>query len=259
MRQPCPHMNLIAIAIFTLGGCASWSSIPPSSQPYFTAESGDVKALHGLAKKQDAVIARCTDKNSCDQAYYTRALIALYESRDTASKYFQKVIAVAPQGQLAVSSKLWLQLLRQTPPANERSWFTSVMEAPSVSDSQITMGKSSDRLVRVLLDRESTIQQLRAMKDADAQALESLQRDLAERERKMDALYDKKDAVKPQSDPASIQWLQKQLLDRDKKIDELSSQLEALKRIDQEMREKVRPIRPPSTVIAPLPPESPNP
>jgi hypothetical protein len=45
--------------------------------------------------------------------------------------------------------------------------------------------------------------------------------------------------------------MQKQLTDRDKKIEELTSQLEALKRIDQEMRDKVRPIRPPSTVAPP--------
>jgi hypothetical protein len=47
------------------------------------------------------------------------------------------------------------------------------------------------------------------------------------------------------------------LTDRDKKIEELTSQLEALKRIDQEMRDKVRPIRPPSTVVPP--PTAPEP
>ena len=57
----------------------------------------------------------------------------------------------------------------------------------------------------------------------------------------------------------NVQALQKQLSERDKKIDELSSQLEALKRIDQEMREKVRPIRPPSTVVPPTTSEPTNP
>ena len=62
------------------------------------------------------------------------------------------------------------------------------MAAPAISESQAILAQASDRLVRDLLDRELTIQQLRAMKDADAQSLESLQRDLAERERKMDAV-----------------------------------------------------------------------
>jgi chromosome segregation ATPase len=76
-----------------------------------------------------------------------------------------------------------------------------------------------------------------------------LQRELAERDRRIEALLSKKDSTKGSADPVVMQ---KQLAERDKKIEELSSQLEALKRIDQEMREKVRPIRPPLTTV-PLP------
>jgi predicted RNase H-like nuclease (RuvC/YqgF family) len=63
--------------------------------------------------------------------------------------------------------------------------------------------------------------------------------------------------VKGSTDTGIVLSLQKQLTDRDKKIEELTSQLEALKRIDQEMRDKVRPIRPPSTVAPP--PTTPEP
>ena len=56
-------------------------------------------------------------------------------------------------------------------------------------------------------------------------------------------------------EPAALQNLQRQISDRDKKIEELSSQLEALKRIDQEMREKTRPIKPPSNILPPQPSE----
>jgi predicted RNase H-like nuclease (RuvC/YqgF family) len=89
------------------------------------------------------------------------------------------------------------------------------------------------------------------MKEADAQSLESLQRDLAERDRKGDTGTGRKDAKDPPrgvQDPGVVLSLQKQLSDRDRKIEELASQLEALKRIDQEMRDKVRPVRPPSTI-----------
>jgi bacterioferritin (cytochrome b1) len=176
-----------------------------------------------------------------------------------ATKNFEKVIAVAPKSQLATSSRLWLQQIQQDSPPLERSWFTSVMTAPALSESQVTMGQTSDRLVRDLLDREMMIQQLRTSKDVDSQALDQLQRELAtERDRK-DGVVGKKDASKANAEGASVQALQKQLSERDKKIDELSSQLEALKRIDQEMREKVRPIRPPSTVVPPTTPEPTNP
>ena len=212
-----------------------------------------------LGKKQDMVAAKCHEHNSCDHAYFTRALIGLYESRDGASKNFEKVIAIAPKSQLATSSRLWLQQIQQESPPSDRSWLTSVVSAPAVSESQVTMGQTSDRLVRDLLDRELMIQQLRTSKDADAQTVDQLQRELAaERDRK-DGASGKKDVPKGNADVANVQALQKQLSERDKKIDELSSQLEALKRIDQEMREKVRPIRPPSTVVPPATPEPANP
>jgi bacterioferritin (cytochrome b1) len=248
----------LALLLLTSAGCASWSTSPSMSQPFFIVDQSDARTFHMLAKKQDAVAARCQEQNSCDHAYFTRALIGLYESRDVAARYFEKVIAVAPKGQLAASSRLWLQQLQQLPGPERRSWITSVLMAPAIAESQVTMGHTSDRLVRDLLDREVMMQQLRASKDADAQALDQLQRELAERDRKADPSMGKKDA-KGANDGTSIQSLQRQLAERDKKIDELSSQLEALKRIDQEMREKVRPIRPPSTVVPPATSEPTNP
>jgi hypothetical protein len=234
-----------------LAGCAAWSSAPQFSQPYFVVDAGEAKSIHTLAKKQEMLATKCAEHNSCDHVYFTRALLGLYESRDTALKYFGKVIAVAPKSQLASSSKLWVELLEHHAAPVEQSWFQSVIAAPAVSDSQAILAQASDRLVRDLLDRELTIQQLRAMKEADAQSLENLQRDLAERERKIDSVNGKKDTARGSADTGIVLSLQKQLTDRDKKIEELTSQLEALKRIDQEMRDKVRPIHPPSTVVSP--------
>jgi len=241
----------ILSCLLFLAGCAAWSSAPQFSQPYFVVEAGEAKSLHSLAKKQEALFQKCAEHNSCDHVYFTRALLGLYESRDTASKYFEKVIAVAPKSQLASSSKLWTELLEHHAAPAQQSWFQSVISAPAVSESQAILAQASDRLVRDLLDRELTIQQLRAMKDADAQSMEILQRELAERERKTDSVNGKKGTAKSQTETGLVLSLQKQLADQDRKIDELTSQLEALKRIDQEMRDKVRPIRPPSTVAPP--------
>jgi hypothetical protein len=249
-------MSLVLFCLF-LAGCAAWSSPPPLSQPYFIADPGDAKSLHTLAKKQEALAPKCAEHNSCDHVYYTLGLLGLFESRESASKYFEKVVTVAPKSHLASSSKLWLQLLQHYAAPVEQSWFQSVMTAPATSESRALLAQASDRLVRDLLSRELIIQQLRAMQDADAQSLESLQRDLAERERKMEALSGKKDTARGSTDTGIVLSLQKQLTDRDKKIEELTSQLEALKRIDQEMRDKVRPIRPPSTVAPP--PTAPEP
>jgi len=245
--------------LFFLAGCAAWSPAPQFSQPYFLVEAGEAQSLRAVAKKQEAFTQRCAEHNSCDYAYFMRALLGLYESRDSASKYFEKVIAVAPQSQLASASKLWINLLEHHAAPVQQSWFQSILAAPAISQSQTILAQASDQLVRDLLlglmqdvlYKEGTIQQLRAMKDADSQSLESLQRDLAERERKGDISSVKKEITKSQTDTGTVLSLHKQLMDRDRKIEELTNQLEALKRIDQETRDKVRPIRPSITVVPP--------
>ena len=237
--------------LFLLSGCAAWSPAPEFSQPYFIMDTGDSKPLLALAKKQEVLALKCAERNSCDHVYFTRALLGLYESRDTASKYFEKVIAVAPKSQLAASSKLWIELLERHAAPIEQSWLQSVLVAPAISESQAILAQVSNRLVRDLLDRELTVQQLRAMREADSQSLDNLQRELAEYERKIDTGTSRKDSTKGSTDTGTVLSLQKQLMDRDKKIEELTSQLEALKRIDQEMRDKVRPIHPPSTIVPP--------
>ncbi|MDH4185827.1 MAG: hypothetical protein OEV08_02415 [Nitrospira sp.] len=222
-----------------LAGCTAWPSSQNWSQPYFAMEPGEIKSFHALAKKQDQLLPKCTEHNSCDHVYFTRALLGLYESREVAAKYFEKVVTLSPKSHMAATSKLWLQLLQYS----GSSWL---------SDNQTVLSQISDRLVRDLLDREMLVHQLRALKDIDAQALEIIQRDLIERERRSEAISGKKDPPKPSSDIVTSQFLHKQLAERDKKIEELTSQLEALKRIDQEMRDKVRPIRPPSAVAPSL-------
>lgn len=241
----------VLLWLFFFSGCAAWSPAPQFSQPYFMMDAGEAKSLPALTKKQELLIQKCAERNSCDHVYFTRALLGLYESRDTATKYFEKVIAVSPKSQLASSSKLWIELLERHAAPIEQPWLQSVLAAPAISESQAILAQASNRLVRDLLDRELTIQQLRAIKEADAQSLDNLQRELAEYERKMDTGNGKKDSTRGSTDTGTVLSLQKQLTDREKKIEELTSQLEALKRIDQEMRDKVRPIHPPSTVAPP--------
>jgi hypothetical protein len=210
-----------------------------------------------LAKKQESVALKCVESSSCDHVYFTRGLLGLYENRDVAEKYFSKVLAVAPKSRLAESSNAWIELL-QHPVPGQRSWFQSVFRAPALAEANLSWALVADRLVRDLLDREILVQQLRLSKGEESETLEALQRELADREHKIESLLSKKDSAKTSAEPASIQNMQKQLAERDRKIEELSTQLEALKRIDQEMREKVRPIRPPlSTVPVPGPETTP--
>ena len=205
--------------------------------------------FQSLTKKQESIASKCGESTSCDHVYFTRGLLGLYESREVAEKYFEKVIAVAPKSHLAASSKAWLELLQQPTVPGHKSWLEAVFRAPHLRRPIPRWRRSADRLVRNLLDHEVLIQQLRASKGDDSETVGTLQRELADREHKIESLLSKKDSPKTTPDPASIQNMQKQLAERDRKIEELSAQLDALKRIDQEMREKVRPIRPPTTTV----------
>ncbi|MBH0186042.1 MAG: HAMP domain-containing protein [Nitrospira sp.] len=228
----------VVILSTLLGGCAAWGPTPPS-KPYFSVDQTELKSFQSLIKKQDGVVEKCSEIGTCDHAYFTRALLGLYERREIAEKYFGKVIALDPKGQLAASSKVWLLLLQGHPAPASVSWLDALVGAPAIASTNSVLVKATDRLVRDLLEWEGNVQ-----------TVEYLQREIADRDHKIESLL-KKDPGKGGADPALVQNFQKQLHDRDKKIEELSTQLEALKRIDQEMREKVRPIRPPSTV-APL-------
>ena len=238
----------IIVSSILLTGCAAWTTPAPASRPYFAAEPREVKVFQMLAMKQESFASKCGESNSCDHVYFTRGLLGLYESREVAEKYFGKVLAVAPKSQLAVSSKAWLELL-QYPVPGHSSWTEAVFRAPAYAEANTSWAVTADRLVRDLLDREVLIQQLRASKDDGSETVEALHRELTDRDHKIETLLSKKDSSKAPADPASIQNMQKQLAERDRKIEELSTQLDALKRIDQEMREKVRPIRPPLTPV----------
>lgn len=250
-RTRVPILGISSLLLVSvLAGCSAWTSPPaPVSQPYFTADQKDIKSFQSFAKKQEALIATCSESNSCEQVYFTRALLGLYESREVAEKYFEKVVVVAPKSQSAVSSKAWLELLRKPPGPGSKSRSQAVLAAPTLAETNTSLALTADRLVRDLLAKETVIQQLRASKDENSETVETLQRELTDRDHKIESLQSKKDAAKPPADPVSIQNMQKQLAERDRKIEELSTQLDALKRIDQEMREKVRPIRPPLTTV----------
>ena len=249
MKRLTTQAIMLSSLAMILGGCAAWTSPIAADRPYFVTDSADLKGFQSLARKQEGVVAKCNETSSCDHAYFTRALIGLYESREVAEKNFGKVLAIAPKGHLAASSKAWIELLQAHPAPSQVSWVDAVLGIPAIARTNTSLGQAADRLVRDLLDREILLQQIRTTKEGDFQTVEALQRELAERDRRIESLL--KGQGRP--DPPSVQSLQKQLGERDRKIEELSTQLEALKRIDQEMREKVRPIRPPSTV-APVPP-----
>jgi hypothetical protein len=244
-----PRMAGPLLIFIVLTGCAGWTTPAPSSRPYFMTEPRELQGFQMLARKQEDLISKCIGPSPCDHIYFTRALLGLYQRREIAEQYFEMVLATAPRGKFAASSAAWLGVLQQPAAPGQKSWPEVVVTAPAIAVAHTSLASAADRLVRDLLDREMTIQQLRSAQGDESETVEYLQRELEDREQKIESLQTRKESGKKSVGPATIQSLQKQLAERDRKIDELSTQLDALKRIDQEMREKVRPIRPPLTTI----------
>ena len=246
MKRRRESLGLL-LALSLAVGC---STVPaPSLQAPYFREATDSKLFQGLIRKESQLAAKCAGKPQCDHVFFTRALAALYESRESAIRHFEKVIAVSPKGQLAESSRLWLQLLQIGELPADESWLHTVLNGPATARTQILLSQAMERTVHDLLDRELTIQQLRAIQDSEAQSLEALQRELQDQERKAELFNPKREGSRMSIESATLQHLQRQISDRDKKVEELTSQLEALKRIDQEMRGKTRPIKPPSNLL----------
>ena len=173
------------LAIMSLGACAP--AVSPTS-PFFVPDAADLPRYRSLVQAQEAQLAVCAESQSCDRLHFTRALAALYENREAAVRQFQQVVAVSPHGRLASSSRAWLQVLEDQPSGG--AW-----SGP--------LARATEQLVREVLERELSIQQL--SNESDGPALRTLQRGLKA---------------------------------RDKQIEELTRQLDALKRIDQEMKDK---------------------
>ncbi len=253
MRSPQRMLWLSILVLASLEGCAALQ--PPGSSPYFSSDQLDAKALENIIKKQETQISKCNMKATCDHAYFTRALAALYENQEMAVRYFEKVITVAPKSPLSTSSKTWIQLLQQGNIPPDQSWMQAVLSGPAIAQNARVLNQATERAVRDLLDRELVIQGLRSIQEVEAQSVVNLHRELQEQEKKVEALTTRREPSKVLVESGTLQFLQRQVSDRDRKIEELSGQLEALKRIDQEMREKIRPIKPPSNAILPLVPE----
>ena len=254
MKTKTFYMVIRSVALpLLLTGCVAWTTSVPASRPYFVTDQKEVASFQSLAKKQEGLVSRCALSHSCDQVYFTLGLLGLYESREIAEKYFKKVLTIAPRGPVAATSKAWLLVLQKSNPPGQKGWSESVLTAPAIAEAHTSLAMATDRLVRNLLDEQVLIQQFHASKDDESAAVEALQRELAERDRRIETLLAKKELTKGSADPVAMQ---KQLAERDKKIEELSAQLDALKRIDQEMREKVRPIRPPLTTVPTPGPET---
>lgn len=137
----------------TIWGCTltktSSSTILPSSA-YFAVDPSELKSLHALARTQEARMKGCPKSTGCEDAYYTRGLVALFENRADAINMFQELRTTMPNGRYAAASTRWLYLLQTS---SSRSSHNTVL-----------LDQLRHEVLHVLLDREE-VTVSRRMKD----------------------------------------------------------------------------------------------
>jgi hypothetical protein len=180
-------------------------SSPLAAPWFFVAPPQNVAAVQAVIREQERQVQACAAARSCHRAHYMRGLAALYEDRAVAAEHFQAALAGAPDGPYAASSRSWLQVL-------DHGRREPGREGDLVS--------ATERLVREVLEGEAAIRQA-SMRMPTARSSDAALRDAQ-----------------------AVQSLKRQLREREKHIDELTQQIDALKRVDQEVTDRVKPHRP---------------
>lgn len=114
---PRTVLCLVLSAFFTGGleGCTvlqSGSSITLPSSAFFPLEPPELKSLRAIGQAQDIRMKNCHKGAACEEAFYTRGLVALFENRADAITVFQQLHTAMPHSRYDAATVGWLNLLQ---------------------------------------------------------------------------------------------------------------------------------------------------
>ena len=195
-------------------------------------EPEDLSFFKAIADDQEKQLGLCNDDDECRRVHFLRALAALYENRELAALHFRKVVVSRPNSLLAGESRFWL-------------WFLDVLNTPN--NAGLTSHELIKRLAREVVGKELSIHQLSG--HLENTSVDGLKTELAAQDEAVKNLNQTivnltKQLEQAKKEQIIRQEAQKALKASNKKVEELTSQLNALRRIDQEIREKAPPTRP---------------
>lgn len=167
----------------------------PASAPVFQADATDSALLEAVQREQEPLLGTCAQNQSCDQVYFTQAMVSLFQNGEAATASFQQALTTAPNGPLADSSARWIQFLAH------RTAITASADKPTEALLEVMKG-----VVRTWLGQQRV-----ASTPATVRTVESAK-----------------------SLDQAVHVLQRRIRDREKRIAELTEQLSALKQIDLE-------------------------
>ena len=123
MRRGMWRILTVSLALLIgVSGCGivkARTSVTLPSSAYFMADPGELKALQTLGKAHEARMKTCAKSVPlCEEAYYGRGLVALFENRADAINIFQELQTTMPNNRYAASTLRWLNLLQDSAPAS---------------------------------------------------------------------------------------------------------------------------------------------
>jgi hypothetical protein len=180
----CRNGVLIA-AISALTACTSVPTSPPAvnstSGPFFTVDPNEARTYRTLAREQEVRLARCSQEHTCDQAHFTRALIALFENQQLAMKHFQEVLSASPHSRLVAVSQDWVRLLD---------------DPPALEDREGRWGKTAQGLIVELLRRDQAMKQELTVRE---RRLEELSAQIESLKQIDEEMKDKSQRIRPRT------------------------------------------------------------
>ena len=96
----------------------SGSSTTLPSSAFFPVDAGELKPLQVIGQAHDNRMKNCHKGPSCEEAYYTRGLVALFENRADAITVFQELHTTMPNSRYDAATTGWLNLLQDTAPSS---------------------------------------------------------------------------------------------------------------------------------------------
>lgn len=154
------HLTLWGLIAFGIEGCTMMqygsSAVLPSSA-FFPIDANELKLLQAIAHAQDARMKNCHKGPACEEAYYTRGLVALFENRADAIAVFQELHTAMPNSRYDSAATGWLNLLQDN--------------APSSRYSKALMAQLKQEVLRSLSERQD-LTAARSVKDSDRRVAE---------------------------------------------------------------------------------------
>ncbi len=249
------------LALGALAGCST--IMPPSPHaPFFQADSADAPLIDALAHEQFSRIESCSTRKSCPRDHYTQGLIALFQSRERAMATFQQVRTEAPtNSRLAPMSTAWIDLIQAD---GSRLRFLSGQSGglPKVTEDAVwetlerELAGANERVRSLFNERAKRLGEVpdRLLLTAQDPPTEAKDKDLALIEREKDQVTQ----VTIQALQKRVRERERSLAERDQQLEVLASQLEAMRRIDQDARDRRQPKRPTAMTAPPSPSATPH-